>query len=436
MNVLHFADLHLGSGLHHGRINPHTGLNTRLEDVVATLERIIDAALALPVDLVLFAGDAFPDATPPPLHQDLLAKQLCRLAAAGIPTVLLVGNHDQYGQGQEGSSLSLYRTLGVPGFVVGDQLATHRIMTPAGPVQVTTLPWINRSTLLARQDHLPAASELEHLLLQRLSLALEGEIRQLQPGIPSILLAHVMVDRARYGSERHLAVGKGFTVPLSLLTRPEYDYVALGHVHRHQVLSDHPPVIYPGSPERVDFGEEEEEKGYVLISLPRDPESGPSPNPSPNTELTYRFIPLPARPFRTVRLDLSTLPAGSPALNQTVTHALRVAQPEATILRLIYRLRPDQLESLDEHAIHTALQSTFSYSLHPEVISPQRLRLPHLDSRDPWQALADYLQTRPDLAPLHHDLLTVAATLIPSALRPEESPTPEDEDTPLQLDLL
>ncbi|HHP7245089.1 MAG TPA: exonuclease subunit SbcD, partial [Elainellaceae cyanobacterium] len=121
IKILHLSDIHLGSGFSHGQINSETGLNTRLEDFVNTLGRCIDRAIAEPVDLVLFGGDAFPDATPPPIVQQAFARQFRRLVDAEIPTVLLVGNHDQHAQGQGGASLCIYRTLGVPGFVVGDR---------------------------------------------------------------------------------------------------------------------------------------------------------------------------------------------------------------------------------------------------------------------------------------------------------------------------
>ncbi|WP_263975218.1 exonuclease subunit SbcD [Leptolyngbya sp. 7M] len=75
IKILHLSDIHLGSGFSHGRINPETGLNTRLEDFVATLGRCIDRAIAEPVDLVLFGGDAFPDATPLPIVQEAFAAQ-------------------------------------------------------------------------------------------------------------------------------------------------------------------------------------------------------------------------------------------------------------------------------------------------------------------------------------------------------------------------
>jgi exonuclease SbcD len=285
IKILHLSDIHMGSGFVHGRVNPETGLNSRLEDFVATLGRCIDRALAEPVDLVLFGGDAFPDATPPPIVQEAFAKQFQRLVAAQIPAVLLVGNHDQHAQGQGGASLSIYRTLAVPGFVVGDRLETHCIETRSGLVQVITLPWLTRSTLLTRPDAEGLSlGEVSLLLIDRLRVALEGEIRRLDPDIPTVLLAHLMADNARFGAERFLAVGKGFTVPLGLLARDCFDYVALGHVHRHQVLCEQPPIVYPGSIERVDFSEEKEDKGFVLVAL----EKG---------QTTFEFCPYRFAPF-------------------------------------------------------------------------------------------------------------------------------------------
>lgn len=416
VRLLHLSDIHLGSGLAYGHINPATGLNTRLEDFVASLRLCIDHALNQAVDLVLFGGDAFPDATPPPLHQELFAQQFRRLADAGIPTVLLVGNHDQYGQGQGGNSLAIYRALGVSGFIVGDRLETHRIETRGGPVQVTTLPWLSRSALLAQQESLALEGEiLAHQLLQRLRLALEGEIRTLQPGIPAILLAHVMVETARYGAERHLSVGRGFTVPLSLLARPAYQYVALGHVHRHQVLCRDPLMLYPGSIERVDFGEEKEEKGCVLVEV--------TPGGA-----SYEFLPLPTRTFHTIRLDLSADPPQQ--VQSKLLAAIAKAPVAGSILRLIYRIRPDQLECIDERALHNALAPAFSYTIAPEVVSPSRIRLPGWDpSRlEPLTALEQYLADRSDLAPLHNDLLAAARQLLEEYADPLQDWDPNWEE--------
>jgi len=408
LTLLHLSDIHLGSGLTYGRVNPKTGWNTRLEDFVASLSQCIDRALAEPVDLVLFGGDAFPDATPPPHIHEAFACQFRRLADAGIPTVLLTGNHDQYAQGQGGSSLSLYRALGVAGFIVGDRLETHHIQTRHGAVQVITLPWLTRSTLLTRtQTQGLNLSQVNHLLIDRLQVALEGEIRQLDPNLPTVLLAHLMVDTARYGAERFLAVSKGFTIPLSLLARPCFDYVALGHVHQYQQLCDRPPVVYPGSIDRVDFSEEHETKGYVLAHLERG-----------SAQIT--FCPLQVRPFRTLTVDISTTDDPQGVLMQEIATSLAAGNLTEAIVRLIYHLRPDQVPQIDQSELANALATAHSYTLQPQLVGgAARSRLPDIapsSGLDPLSALETYLTHHPALQEIIPDLLAAARTLIENDL--------------------
>jgi exonuclease SbcD len=402
MKIFHLSDIHIGSGFSHGRINSVTGLNTRLEDFVKTLSLCIDRALSEPVDMVIFGGDAFPDATPPPYVQEAFASQFRRLVDANIPTVLLVGNHDLHSQGVGGASLNIYRTLGVPGFVVGDTLTTHHIQTRNGKVQVITLPWLTRSALMTRKETAGLSmGEVNQMLTERLEVVLEGEIRKLDPDIPTILLAHLMADNAMLGAERLLAVGKGFTLPLSLLTRPCFDYVALGHVHYHQNLnkSNDPPVIYPGSIERVDFSEEKEDKGYVMVEL----EKG-------NAE--WEFCPLPVRSFRTIEVDLSK----SDDPQDVLLKAIAKYNLEETVVRLIYKLRSEQLDFIENSAIHKALSTAHTYTIQPELVSQlAKPRIPELtasSSIDPMEALKTYLNNRDDLKDLATPMLEAAQTLL------------------------
>jgi exonuclease SbcD len=402
IKILHLSDIHMGSGFSHGRINPATGFNTRLEDFVNILSKCIDRAISEPVDIVLFGGDAFPDATPPPYVQEAFAGQFRRLVDAEIPTVLLVGNHDQHSQGQGGASLCIYRTLGVPGFIVGDAIATHRIQTRSGSVQVITLPWLTRSTLLTRPETEGLAlAEVNELLTQRLDPVLEAEIRRLDPEVPTVLLAHLMADRANLGAERFLAVGKGFTIPLSMLTRSCFDYVALGHVHRHQNLnkSNDPPVIYPGSIERVDFSEEKEDKGYVMVELERG-------------RAQWEFCPLPVRAFCTIEVDVSNAADPQAAL----VKAIGKKDIKDAVVRLIYKLRSEQLDLIDNAAVHQALSEAHSYTIRPELVSQlARPRLPELgvgSSIDPMEALKTYLNNREDLKDITTEMMEAAQRLL------------------------
>ncbi|MEM9538725.1 MAG: exonuclease subunit SbcD [Cyanobacteria bacterium P01_E01_bin.42] len=401
IKILHLSDIHIGSSFTHGRINPETGLNTRLEDFVRTLGYCIDRAIE-EADLVLFGGDAFPDATPPPYVQQAFARQFHRLAAANIPTILLVGNHDLHSQGTGGASLSIYRTLAVPGFIVGDSIETYRIQTKNGDIQVITLPWLTRSTLLTRPEtEGRSMAEVNTMLINRLNPVLEGEIRKLDPDLPTVLLGHLMADRANLGAERFLAVGKGFTLPMSILTREEFDYVALGHVHKHQNLnpSNDPPVIYPGSIERVDFSEEKEDKGYVLIDINKG-------------KVEWEFCPVPARPFCTINVDVSE--ADDPT--ETILRTIAKRDFEDAVVRLIYKLRSDQIEEIETKRIQQALKIAHTHTITPELVSQlARPRLPELganNSLDPLEALQTYLGNREDLKELSSEMIDAAERLL------------------------
>ncbi len=428
LKILHFSDIHLGSGFSHGRINPATGLNTRLEDFTKTLSMCIDRAIAEPVDLVLFGGDAFPDATPPPYVHEAFASQFRRLADAHIPTILLVGNHDQHSQGNGGASLCIYRTLAVPGFMVGDSIKTHLISTINGDIQIITLPWLNRSTLLTRPETEGLSiDEINRILIEKLEPALEGEVRQLNPQLPTILLAHLMADRATFGAEKFLAVGKGFTIPMSLLIRPEFDYVALGHVHKHQNLNpnNQPPVVYPGSIERVDFGEEKEDKGYIYLEIEK-------------SNVNWQFCTLPARPFLTINLDVSE--KDDP--QEYILKVIAKKEIKDIVIRLIYKVRSEQLDLINTNEIHEILAIAHSYTIRPELVSQlARPRLPELgvgSSLDPLEALKTYLDNRLDLKELGPDMLEAAKNLLNGKQEEDwlESEEKESEKAKIPVELM
>ena len=402
IKVLHFSDIHLGSGLSHGRTNPKTGFNTRLEDFVKCLSLCIDSAIEEEVDIVLFGGDAFPNSTPPPYIQEAFATQFRRLSNLNIPTVLLVGNHDQHSHINGGVSLSIYRTLKVPNFIVADTLKTHKILTKNGYVQVITLPWLTRSSLLTKSKTEGLSLEqIDNLLIETLEPALESEIRKLNSNDPTILLAHLMVDRAKFGTEKFLAVGRGFTIPISLLMRSEFNYVALGHVHKHQNLNpkNNPPIIYPGSIERVDFSEEREQKGYVLLIINKG-------------QTSWNFFPLPARPFITIKANVSQ----STNPQKTLIDTIRKKPIKEAIVRLNYQVRSEQLELIDISSIHEILKHSHSYTICPEILSEiSRIRLPELGfgkSLDPIEALKTYLKEKNDIKDITDELLEAAHQLL------------------------
>jgi len=268
-------------------------------------------------------------------------------------------------------------------------------------------------------------TEINELLLTRLREVLAGEILNLDEHIPAILAAHVMADKALFGAERLLSAGKNLTVPLSLLAQPCFRYVALGHVHRHQVLCEKPPVVYAGSIERVDFSEEEEQKGYVLIDI------------TP-TETRFEFCPLPTRLMRTIRVDVTQ---SADPQTELLTRIQNTPIADG-IIRLIYRLQAEQLPKINEAQIRSALATAHSYTLQPELVNEQpRQRVTQVDLSqvlDPMTVLEQYVRENEHLHPLKTDLLAAAQALLAGVEpawteAPPAIPTPETAQLPLSF---
>src|SRR5690349_15169017 len=183
MRLLHFADLHLGVE-NYGRTDPATGLSSRLGDFLRRFDDVVDAAIDERVDAVLFAGDAFKTRDPNPTVQRAFAERIRRLSRAGIPTVLLIGNHDLPGVVSRATSVDIYDTLGVDYVRVCRRIESFTLDTAAGPLQIVTLPWITRSAMLTREEYrADSTEELDDRLKSRIVEALEGEVASLDPDL-------------------------------------------------------------------------------------------------------------------------------------------------------------------------------------------------------------------------------------------------------------
>ncbi len=269
MRVLHFADAHIDMA-NYGRHDPESGLPFRVLDFLRSLDVIVDTAIDEKVDLVIFAGDAYKDRNPAPTFQREWGRRIMRLSKAGIPTILLVGNHDLSPATGRAHAIQEFDTLQVPNIHV---IAKPQFIgaTQLGiPVQVIGLPWVSRSGLMAVMES--SAVEPEKVfseLEQRLSGIVDELIASADESIPLVLTAHASVQGASYGAERTVMLGADLVLPGSLVKNPRFNYVALGHIHKHQDLNEgfQPPVIYPGSIERIDFGEAQDDKFFVIATL-------------------------------------------------------------------------------------------------------------------------------------------------------------------------
>src|SRR5215213_11840452 len=93
IKLLHMADLHIGME-NYGRLDPASGMHSRLIDYLDRLDEAIEYGLAEGADVVLIAGDVYKNRTPNPTHQREFAKRIRRIRDADLPVIILIGNHD------------------------------------------------------------------------------------------------------------------------------------------------------------------------------------------------------------------------------------------------------------------------------------------------------------------------------------------------------
>jgi exonuclease SbcD len=409
MRILHVSDIHIGIETYgrpaaeadierlpawfapgEGRA-PYLGYSTRLLDFLCAFDEAVAYAIEQKIDLVLFTGDAYKNREPTQTHQREFAKRVARLAAAGVPVFLLVGNHDLPHASYKASSIEIFDTLNVPNVTVADRLGLCRVQTRGGPLQVLAIPWIRRSAFLARDDvrNLPF-EQINRLLEQKLTSAIQAAADELDRSKPAIVAAHVSVSTAKLGTERTMMIGYDHILMQSTLTALPADYIALGHIHHRQELSQRPPMLYPGSLQRIDFGEEDHEaKGFYIIELD-------AAQPLGERVAQPEFHPVQARNFVTIDVTIIENDLDPTA---SVVRAIKRHHIAEAIVRVHIKLPAALQSSLREREIRQALERQGAHSIAAITRDVERVARPRLgglslEQQTPLQLLGHYLASK------------------------------------------
>ena len=388
MKILHFADFHLGVESY-GHIDPTTGLSSRLHDFLSALDQVVDYARQNKVDLVLFCGDAYKSREPSQTQQREFAKRINRLSTSGIPIFLLIGNHDLPNAIGRATSTEIFDTLAIKNVYVSNRPDIYRIPTNSGTIQIASLPWLRRSTLLSKEE--TKNLDFEHInqrLQQVLTNIIAANIPKLDPELPAILAAHVWVSSAQVGSERSMTIGQEHMLLLSNVANPAFNYIALGHIHKHQVLSHNPPVVYPGSLERLDFSEEEDNKGFYIVEIEPDKETG-------KRRVSFDFHQVTGRRFLSINIDIESADTEPTA---TVLRAITEQEERVrdAIVRLNISLPAETQGQLRDNDIRDMLKETYYFTIAKDIQRETRRRLGKWSAEEilPLEALKAYLETK------------------------------------------
>jgi exonuclease SbcD len=410
IRILHFADLHLGVETY-GRIDPATGLSTRLGDFLAALDQLVDYALGSDIDLVLFCGDAYRSRDPSQTYQREFAKRIRRLSDNYIRVFLLAGNHDLPNAMGRATSVEIFDTLNIENVTVANIPQSHRIDTRKGTIQIVAVPWVRYGRLLSREDTKNLSfDQLNKKIEDILTDWVNAQAAALDVSLPAILAGHLAHSDAIAGSERIMMVGRDYFLLRSTIANPIFDYVALGHMHKRQTIDRPVPVVYPGSLQTIDFGDEDQEKGFYVVELDENAARG-------KRLKSYEFHPVASRRFLTIKVD-----ANIDNPTETVLHTIAKKDVRDAVVRLQIKVSAAKEGLLQENEIRKSLKEAyFIAAINKEVEREHRSRLEGYPAEGltPLQALKLYLESKKASKDRAQVLLEYGEKMIQQVLTPE-----------------
>lgn len=353
VRILHTSDWHLGRSLHRVSL---------LDAQAVFVGHLVETVREHEVDVVVVAGDVYDRAVPPLTAVQLFDDALHRLAAAGVPTVMISGNHDS--ARRLGVGAGLIARAGIHLRTDPADCATPVVLDDShGEVAFYGLPYLEPALV---KDTLGARKAGHEAVLTAAMDSVRADLASRPSGTRSVVLAHAFVAGGEPSdSERDITVGGVAAVPAGVFDG--VDYVALGHLHGSQTVTER--VRYSGSPLAYSFSEHVHRKSMWLVDL------------GPGGELGAERIDCPVpRPLARLRGHLDRL-LDDPALERH-----RESWVEAT---LTDPARPDEpMTRLTERFPHT-LSLVFEPERTPE--DPLASYAQRLRGRDDQQIAEDFV---------------------------------------------
>jgi exonuclease SbcD len=329
------------------------------------MDFMVETAIDKDVDAVLFTGDAYHFRRPDPLSQREFIKRIISLSERNIAVLLLAGNHDLPPSYGEACALDIFSVVKIPGVIFARSPQMVSLPTRKGELQVFCLPYLPRRSLVSIDEERGLDEDrIQQLMGRRVQEGIEHLLRKSpESDAPAILVGHIWVQGAEFsGSERILSSPSEPVVPPSVLRHHRFAYVALGHIHRHQAIDEfEPPIVYAGSLGRLDFGEEKQPKGFIIVDLER--------NRQGKWKADWQFIQTPTRPFITVKLDVrnSTNPT------QTAIESLNSNQQiDGAVVRVRILVNEAQRDQVNLGKLREILEKRADYIAAIEMWTEER----------------------------------------------------------------
>lgn len=276
VKVLATGDWHIDSDTH-GGIDPATGMNKAWLSNAAACKSAVDHALANEVDVFIHAGDGFKTGRPSQEAVLMFAETLRPVVQAGIPVVLLGGNHDliTVPTAQRTATSTVAHILGQWGEVIAVEREPELVRTKSG-IQIGCLPWLSKSTILTMLGLDRIAPDEGDLAVVDFALrALDEMYADADESAPFMLTSHVTVDDVRLdsiskghkrGSEVDIAhLFAEPILPRKALEQGPASFVGLSHIHARQRIGT--KCYYAGAPNRITFTDADDAKSVNLVEI-------------------------------------------------------------------------------------------------------------------------------------------------------------------------
>lgn len=301
MRLIHVSDMHLGIFPKvYSKIDPSTGIRIRAEDFTKSFLSVMEFAAKEHVDAVLMCGDIFDRIDPVNKVRKDVLDSLTELTRKGTKVVIIGGNHDTPRLLGSASPLQLLEhidSVSVYHRPSAEPLAL-RANGSSDEVDIYAFPYLppsrwfdyakNRIDLKVPEREL-TISDRHTIIVDAISKTLNdmAGIAKSRGHRKSILMMHYMIEGTDVGHTEHVI--NDIVLPRTAIPMRDFNYVACGHVHKHQRVSQPSQggmAFYSGSTERTSFNEYDEDKGFILLDT------------SGSDQFGAEFVKVPTRPMK------------------------------------------------------------------------------------------------------------------------------------------
>lgn len=342
IRFLHTADIHFGVE-NYGSIDPQTGLHSRLIDFKNSFNYMVDYAIRENLDCFIFAGDAYKNSFPTPTQQRILIKLFLKLLDNNIPVVIIVGNHDHLGNATKAHALDVFYHIKHPLCLVFSKPGLSIIHTKSGPIQIIGVPWPFPAVIAKGKkvtSDMVKAYVINNIDILKQSLNLN---------FPTILVGHLTMTTGVFsGSEKSILEGRDPLFGIEELIDDRINYIALGHLHKYQYVNekkkDQQPIVYSGSPDRIDFGEKDDNKSCCIVTV----EVG--------KKTEFFLLPIPCRPFYQIYIHIESMEEAKEKVREEI---LKYKDIEKAIVKVRYSYNYQYIKYIDISFLQNLLQQVW-----------------------------------------------------------------------------